>query len=380
VPDRRSRPAEVTASPAIVHDFFVADGGAERCAIEFANLLPSAQVYTSFFDRQKFGERIGAERVRTWPLQRLLGASPRFRSMLPLYPLYFSLMDLSGRPLVISSSIAFTKAVRTDPSTLHISYVYTPMRYAWDLDTYLAGSSFGRFARLGAQVGRPLLRRWDVATARRPDVIVAISNTVQDRIRRLWGRDSRVIYPPVDVSELPVSTRDDGYLLVAARLLAYRRVDLAVEASRRLGRRLVVAGDGPERARLERIAGPETTFRGHVTRAELLTLFANCSAYLVPGVEDFGIAPVEAMAAGKPVIAYRAGGARETVAEGISGVFFDHQDPVSVVAAIAEVDRTRFDPIAIRNQADHFDRRHFLAAWYDLFEELGVPASLYSRE
>ena len=366
--------------PAIVHDFFVTDGGAEQCAIEFANMLPTAEIHTSFFDSERFGDRISPTRARPWAMQRLIGAPPWFRSLLPLYPVYFSFKDLGRRPLVLSSSIAFTKAVRTDPSTVHIAYVYTPMRYAWDLDTYLSGSSYGPLAQLGARIGRPLLQRWDRATASRPDKIIAISETVRERIARLWRRDSEVIYPPVDVDALSISTHDDGYVLVAARLLGYRRVDLAVQACRRLGRRLIIAGEGPERPRLEAMAGPETTFRGHVTRSELLDLFANCSTYLVPGVEDFGIAPVEAMAAGKPVVAFRGGGARETVLEGVSGIFFERQDVRAVEAALTDVAGMRFDPVAIRLQADRFDRRHFLAAWYDLFDRLGVDPSLYSRE
>ncbi len=363
---------------AIVHDFMVTEGGAERCALEFAELLPSARLYTTFFDARRFGDRIDPARVHPWLLNRVLGPTSRFRSLLPLYPAYFTSLDLRKADLVLSSSIAFSKAVRTRPGALHVSYVYTPLRYAWDLDTYLDGSSYGLPARLSARLLRPPLQRWDRWTSARPDVVVAISQTVQDRIRRLWGRDSEVIYPPVDVDEVKLSERDEGFLLVASRMLAYRRLDLVVGACRRLGRRLVVVGDGPERARLEAIAGPETTFLGHVGRETVLEMFASCSAYVVPGTEDFGIAPVEAMAAGKPVIAFRAGGATETVLEGVTGVFFDDATVESLASAIERGDRLRLDPLAIRRHAERFDRRVFLAAWRDLFERHGVNPSLYS--
>ena len=366
--------------PAIVHDFFVTDGGAEACAIEFTRLLPTAIVQTSFFDAGRFGDRIDPARVRTWPMQRFLGPTRRFRSLLPLYPLWFGRLRLPDAPLVLSSSIAFTHAVRSSPAAVHISYVYTPMRYAWDLDNYLAGSSLSVGSKLAARTIRPLLRRWDVATARRPDVIVAISETVRERIRADWGRDAdEVIFPPVDTRAIAVSDRDDGFLLVAARLLAYRRVDIAVQAASRLGRELVVVGEGPEQARLEAMAGSTVRFLGHVDRPTLVDLFERCHAYLVPGIEDFGIAPVEAMAAGRPVVALRAGGVRETVIDGQTGVLYDEPTVESLIAAIERAGQTTWDRVAIRNQAERFDLGVFRRRWQELFGRLGVDPALYSR-
>ena len=366
--------------PAVVHDFFVTDGGAETCAIEFTRLLPTATVQTSFFDAHRFGDRVDPARVRTWPLQRLLGPTRRFRSLLPLYPLWFALLDLRDAPLVLSSSIAFTHAVRSSPTALHISYVYTPMRYVWDLDNYLAGSSMSLASKLAARTVRPLLRRWDVSTARRPDVIVAISETVRERIRADWGRDAdEVIFPPVDTGAIAMSHRDDGYLLVAARLLAYRRVDIAVQAASRLGRELVVVGEGPEEVRLKAMAGSTVRFLGHVDRPTLVDLFERCHAYLVPGVEDFGIAPVEAMAAGRPVVALRAGGVRETVVDGETGVLYDEPTVESLIAAIALADQTTWNRAAIRTQAERFDLGVFRRRWHELLGRLEVDPALYSR-
>lgn len=363
---------------ALVHDFFIQDGGAERCAVELAALLPGAELYTSFFDRAVFGERLASHRVHTWPAQRLLGATPNFRSLLPLYPAWFSALDLRRYELVVSSSIAFSKAVRTRRDALHVSYVYTPMRYAWELDAYLGGSSYSLPARLGARTVRPLLKAWDRRTGRQPDLLVAISESVRGRIRRLWGRDAEVIHPPVDTTEIRLSTRDDGYLLVAARLLAYRRIDLAVRAADRLGRDLLVVGDGPEMKRLRALAGPSVRFMGHVDRARLLEIFAGCHAYLVPGVEDFGIAPVEAMAFGKPVVAFAQGGATETVVDGVTGVFFTTPDADALAAAIDRLDGLIFDPTALRAHAEGFSADRFRQRWRGLFGRLGVDPSLYS--
>lgn len=366
------------ARAALVHDFFVQDGGAESCAIELARLMPQATVHTSFFDHARFGDRIAPERVRPWALQRLLGPTPHFRALLPLYPVYFSALDLRDRDLVVSSSIAFAKAVRTRRRALHVSYVYTPMRYAWDLDTYLEGSALPARARMAARAVRPLLQRWDRRTAQGPDVLVAISETVRERIRRLWGRESELIHPPVDTDAIPLGMRDDGFLLVAARLLAYRRIDIAVDAATRAGRTLVVVGDGPERARLEARAGPTVRFLGWVERPRLAELFGTCHAYLVPGVEDFGIAPVEAMAAGKPVIAFAGGGALETVVHGSTGLLVREQTAAAFTEAIDEVARLTWDPPALRAHAQRFDSRAFREAWRALFARLGVDPALYT--
>ncbi len=315
--------------------------------------------------------------MQPWPLQRPLGGR-RFRSLLPVYPLYFSTLDLRRARLVVSSSVAFAKAVRTSPHALHVSYIHTPMRYAWGLDDYLRGSSYHPVARVAARLIRPGLAAWDRITARRPDVLVANSETVRARIRRLWRRDAQVIHPPVDTGEFPLSNRDDGFLLVASRLLAYRRLDLAVEAATTLGRDLIVVGDGPERDRLRSIAGPSVRFRGHLPRAELVDLFSRCHAYLLPGEEDFGIAPVEAMSCGKPVVALGRGGATETVVDGVTGVLFSDDTAGSMAEAIERLDSLAIDRNAIREHAQKFDRQVFLGACQALLASQGVAQELYA--
>ena len=366
----------MTDRVALVHDFLVQDGGAERCAIELAGLLPEALLYTSFFDAERFADRLDARRVRPWPLQRLLKGR-HFRSLLPLYPLYFSRLDLRSAELVVSSSVAFAKAVRTSRRAVHVSYVHTPMRYAWDLDAYLDRSSYRLPTRAAARLMRAPLLAWDRRTARGPDVLVANSENVRRRIEARWGRPAEVIHPPVDTAELRLAGRDDGFLLVAARLLAYRRIEDAVRAANLLGRELVVVGDGPERRHLARLAGPTVQFTGHLPRAQLVDLFERCHAYLLPGVEDFGIAPIEAMAAGKPVVALARGGALETVADGLTGVLYERPGARPLAEAIERLDTLAFEPARLREAAERFDRRHFLAAWRALLDRLGVDPGLY---
>jgi glycosyltransferase involved in cell wall biosynthesis len=252
------------------------------------------------------------------------------------------------------------------------------MRYAWNLEGYVAGSSVSLPARLGARVLRPWLRRWDRAAGRRADVLVANSGAIRDRLKQLWGREAEVIHPPVRVAEIPVSTHDDGFLLVAARMLAYRRLDLAVEAANRLKRDLVLVGDGPEAGRLRALAGPTVRFEGRLDRPALNDLFARAHAYLLPGEEDFGMAPVEAMAAGKPVVALRAGGALETVVDGRSGVLFDRPTTDDLVAAIEQLETFAWDPAAIHEHALGFDRAAFRRRFVALLERHDVEPSLYA--
>jgi len=364
---------------AVVQDWFFAPGGSEEVAIELAGLLPGSEVITSFME-PGYRERLAGHPIQTWPLQRVLGATKRYRSFLPLYPLWFGGLDLRDRDLVISSSSAFAKAARTRSRSaggLHIAYIHAPMRYAWDLDTYLAGSSVSRPGRLAARVIRPWLRRWDRSTAMRPDVLVANSGAVRDRIKRFWGRDAEVIHPPVRLDGIEVSDRDDGFLLVAARLLAYRRIDVAVQAANRLGRELVIVGDGPEASRLRALAGPTVRFTGRLDRAGLADLFGRCHAYVVPGEEDFGMAPVEAMGAGKPVVALRAGGALETVLDGATGVLFDAPTVESLVTAIERADSMTVDRAAIRAHAERFGVDVFRRRFVELLDRLGVDPSLY---
>lgn len=356
---------------AIVQDWLAVEAGSERVALELGRLLPTADIYTSFFDPAIFDGELAKRRVYTWPLQAVPGARRRFRSLYPLYPAWFSRLDLRAYDVVVSSSVAFSHAVRTAATAVHVAYIHTPLRYAWDLDRYLRGGH-SAVTGAGARLLAPLLRVWDRRAAQGPTELVANSATVRERIRVAWKRDAQVIHPPVDVEKIPIGRRDDGYLFIASRLLAYRNIDHAVVAANRLGRDLVIVGDGPQQAALAALAGPSVRLMGRTSRTELLSLLGRCHAYVVAGEEDFGIAPVEAMAAGKPVVGLRAGGVVETVIDGETGVLYDGPDPEHLGAAIKRLDSTTFSQERIRRHAERFDTKVFRARFAGVLDRYGV--------
>jgi glycosyltransferase involved in cell wall biosynthesis len=272
-------------------------------------------------------------------------------------PLAWEEFDFSEYDLVLTTNSACAKGVITRPGTVNVCYCHTPCRYIWDLyPQYTRGM---RSKPLIAPVAH-WLRLWDRVSADRVDHFVANSHEVAARIRRHYGRDSEVIYPPVDVERItPSGTDPEDFYLVVARLVPYKRVDLAVAAANRLGRRLLIVGEGSERRKLESIAGPTVEFLGRRTDEEIAELYARCRAFLFPGLEDFGIAPVEAQAAGRPVIAFGAGGALETVVDGKTGVLFPMQTPEALVAAITRLEATSFDAALCRRNAERFSAERF---------------------
>lgn len=352
---------------ALVHDWLTGMRGGERCLEVFCELFPHADLFTLLHVPGSVSPVIEGRRIVTSFVQRLPGAATRYRSYLPLFPAAVGGFDLSAYDLVLSSSHCVAKAVRRRPGAVHVCYCFSPMRYVWDLyDDYVEEA--GLLTRLTMPPLAAVLRRWDRVTSRRVDHFVAISRHIADRIGRCYGRAADVIYPPVDVARFHAGAGapDDFYLVVSA-LVPYKRVDLAIAAAHRLGRRLVVVGVGPEAARLQRAAGPGVEFLGWRSDEEVAALYARCRALLFPGVEDFGIVPLEAMASGRPVIALAAGGARETVvplgAPGgePTGVFFDTQTVDALADAMRrfEASADRFDPKALRAHAERFDRPRF---------------------
>jgi glycosyltransferase involved in cell wall biosynthesis len=345
---------------ALVHDYLNQYGGAERVLEELHELFPSAPVYTSIYWPQKMSPAIRSMDVRTSFMQRLPTVNRNHQPFLLLYPLAFESFDLTAFDVVISNSSAFCKGVVTHPGTVHICYCLTPMRWVWNYHAYVQRERLGVIARTVLPAAISHLRAWDVATAQNVDRFLAISRTVSSRIRKYYRRDSSVIYPPVncDAFEAPPAPVEDYYLVVA-RLMPYKRIDLAVDAFTRLGIPLKVVGDGRSLPDLRARAGRNIEFLGRVSDAELKRLYAGCRAYVFPGEEDFGIAPLEANASGRPVIAFAAGGALDTVIDGITGVLFESQEVDCLMAAVRRTEAIRWDVDVLRQHARKFDRRVF---------------------
>ena len=346
---------------ALVHDWLNQIGGAEDVLQALVEMFPQAPIYTSMYWPERMPQGHHAWDIRTTWLDRLPGIHRHHQPYLPLYPLAFGQLDLSGFDVVLSNKSGFCHGVRTGEA-VHICYCLTPTRYVWDFDAYAAQETFPRALKTALRPLIAALRRWDFRAAQRVSHFVAISNEVQNRIRRYYGCDSVVIHPPVDTSavRLPAgplrgaAPSGDGFYLIVSRLIPYRRIDLAIRAFNQLGLPLVIAGDGRDRSRLEAVARPNVTFLGRVPDADLPALFAGCRAYVVPGKEDFGIAPVQAQAAGRPVIAYGAGGALDTIIEGKTGIFFRKQTPEALAAAVLAFDPDEIDANGCRANAERF--------------------------
>jgi glycosyltransferase involved in cell wall biosynthesis len=370
------------ARVALVHDWLTGMRGGERCLEVLCELFPTAPLFTLLHVPGSVSPTIENRRIVASFVQRLPRAAARYRSYLPVFPLAISRFDLAGYDLVVSMSHCVAKGVRAPARALHLCYCFSPMRYVWDLyDDYFGGR--GAAVRLLMPPLAGALRRWDRRTAS-VDHFVAISRHIAARIRRAYDRPAEVLYPPVDVQRFEITDAVDDYYLVVAALVPYKRVDLAVAAATRLGRRLVVVGTGPEEARLRALAGPTVTFLGWRPDAEVAGLYARCRALLFPAVEDFGITPLEAAAAGRPTIAMAAGGALETMVglgapdAAPTAVFFDEASVDALARAILTFEGAadRFDPKALRARAETFDRPLFKQQLHDYIEarwhEFGV--------
>ncbi len=343
---------------ALVHEWLTSIAGSERVLLTLHDMYPEAPIYTSVFAPEQFPQLKDGD-VRPSFMQRIPWARTRHQAFPYLRTVAFERFDLNEYDVVITSGHAESKGVITRPETLHICYCYTPIRYYWSgYQHYLANPRYGALNPLVRAVMPYMtnyLRVWDRCAADRVDLFVAISEHVARRIWKYYRRDAEVIYPPVNTSWLSISPTVDDYFLLAGRLIPYKRADIVVEAFNRLGLPLKVAGTGSEFDALRAAAGPNIEFLGRVSDAELAELYSRCQALVFPQEEDFGIVPLEAMAAGRPVIAYRAGGALETVVEGETGVFFDRQDAESLMEAVKAFDPGRFDPERARRQALAFD-------------------------
>lgn len=342
---------------AITTDWLSSFGGAERVLLELHKIFPDAPIYTTVHAPDRLPPEMRALDVRTSFLQRIPFARTRYQAFLPLMPIAFEQFDLREYDVVITTSSACAKGVITRPDALNICYCYTPCRYVWDLyHDYTAGRRGRALIALVAH----WLRLWDRLSADRVDHFVAISEEVRGRIQKHYRREADVVYPPVDVERItPNGLPPEDFYLVVSRLVPYKRVDLAVQAATRMGRPLKVVGQGPELKRLRAMAGPSVEFLGWRSDDAIVELYQRCRAFIFPGFEDFGITPVEAQAAGRPVIAYARGGALETVVDGVTGVHFAEQTVESLSDAIRRFERSPYNAQRCRKNATRFSTEAF---------------------
>lgn len=387
---------------ALVHDWLTGMRGGEKVLEVFADLFPDAPIYTLVHEPGSVSPAIESHPIHTSRLQRVPGATKRYRHFLPVMPRLIESFRLEPVDLVLSCSSCVAKSIIAPPGAVNASYVLSPMRYIYDrYDDYFSPARAGMATRWAMRALRGRLQRWDIATARRADHMVAISTFIADRIRRLYGRNSPIIHPPVDTERFAGARRpaDDYYLMVTA-LVPYKNVDLAIDAFRGLDRKLVIAGSGPMEERLRRTVPKNVTLLGWVDDDQIPDLVAGARAFLMPNVEDFGIAPVEAMAAGRPVIALGEGGVRDTVwdrraleshssSRGVlqapaapTGLFFHEATPESLARAIAQFEREEdsFDPAVTAAWAEEFSLAKFrrrIVGWLDglLAESAQVAAA-----
>lgn len=352
---------------ALVHDWLNQMGGAENVLEEFVRLFPSAPVYTSMYDRMRMPVAYRNWDIRTSFMQRLPGVHRHHQKYLALYPLAFARTDLSDYDLVLSNKSGFCHGVRTvndHRRAVHVCYCLTPTRYLWLFEQYREREQIS--SALAALL-RPVLaqlRRWDYAAAQRVDHFIAISSEVQRRIRTIYHRESVIVPPPVDTDYFqPAPHAEIGdYYLVVSRLIPYKRIDLAVKAFAHLPQeRLIVVGEGRDRAMLEALAPPNVRFVGRQPRHRVRKLLQRCKAFIFPGLEDFGIAPVEAMATGRPVIAFAGGGALDTVLPGVTGELFPVQSVESLASVLQRFDPRVYSMEACRSQAERFSAAAFRA-------------------
>ncbi|MFA5954439.1 MAG: glycosyltransferase [Patescibacteria group bacterium] len=340
---------------ALVHDFLTQDGGAERVLSVLASMYPTAPIYTLVYNKEVLGSRFEGKDIRTSFIQRMPGGVRHYQFYLLLMPTAIETFDLSGYDVVISSASAFAKGILTDERTVHICYCHTPTRYLWsDAVSYIKTLPYPKVIRALIPFVLTKLRPWDMLAAGRVDVMVANSVAVAERIRKYYKRESEVIYPPVDAPGFTSERNEKDFFLTGGRLVGYKRFDIVIEACSRLRLPLHIFGTGPDRVRLEKLAGNTVKFLGHVSKKELVNEYASCRAFVHPQVEDFGITAIEAMAVGVPVIAFAGGGALETVRPGISGVFFDEQSWESLADALARFSSSQFSTSVISAEANQY--------------------------
>ncbi len=344
---------------ALVHDYLAQDGGAEKVLEAMQEVFPKAPTFALFFDIKRFPHLRGKD-VRASFLQKIPWIRKRYQWLFPLMPYAMESLDLSGYDVVISNTSAFAKGIVTRHDALHICYCHTPTRYLWsDTHAYVQELKLPKLAKAFISWFLSYIRVWDVMASNRVDIFLANSKTVQARIAKYYRRTSTVLYPPVDTHKFFISPEPKTYFLTGGRLVSYKRFDIAIEAANRIGIRLKIFGTGPMEAELRKMAGKNVEFLGRVSWEKQAELYAGAMAFLHPQEEDFGITAIESMASGRPVIAFKKGGAQETIIEGVTGEFLTEQSWEHLAERLLRFDENRYDPIQIKSYAETYARQKF---------------------
>lgn len=355
---------------ALVHDWLNQIGGAEDVLDVLVNQYRDSPIYTSLFAPDLMPAHYQTWDIHTLWTDKLPAIHNHHQPYLPFYPIAWNGLDLSDYDVILSNKSGFCHGLQFDNSTIHICYCLAPTRYVWQLEHYIAREGFGKAIEFTLHPLIAMMRRWDYAAAQRITHFIAISTEIQERIKTYYNRDSTIIFPPVDTSRFqPVAASEvEDYFLVVSRLIPYKRIDLAVQVATELGLPLKVGGKGRDMERLQAMAGDTVEFLGFVPDEDLPDLMAKCKAFLFPGLEDFGITPVQAQSAGRPVIAYGGGGALDTVIPRVTGEHFDEMTVESLKAIMQNFDATRYNPDTIRQHALKFDT-HIFTTQIDAFIE-----------
>ncbi len=358
---------------ALIHYWLTNMRGGERVLEAFCDLFPEATIFTHVVDRSKLSAKLNRHEIKTTFISKFPFATSQYQKLLPFMPRALEELDLSDFDLVISSESGPAKGVITRPDAFHLCYCHSPMRYIWDLYPYYLDSA-GFLARQVFPGIAHRLRTWDVASAARVDHFVANSNFVKQRIKKFYRRDSDVIHPPVPISEFETARSESpqDYYLAAGELVGYKRFDLVVDAFTQLGLPLKVIGEGEQSKELKRRAGPSIEFLGRVDFDSLKHHFGSCKALVFPGEEDFGMVPVEVMAAGRPIIAYGKGGALDTVIDPRTGVLFSEQTTASIIDAVHRFESLSFDPDSIQEHAAGYSSEVFKSKISELLSHYGI--------
>ncbi|HPL95286.1 MAG TPA: glycosyltransferase [bacterium] len=346
---------------ALINDMLVQEGGQERVLRALQELYPEAPTFVLVYDKKQKEKYYADKKIIPTFLQKLPYVENKYQWYLPLMSTAIESLDLRSFDLIISSSSSLAKGVLVKPGAIHLCYCHTPTRYLWsEWHGYVEDLPYNNFIKKILPFYLSHLRNWDYAAAQRVDHFIANSKTVQARIKKYYQKDSHIIYPPVDTEKFFISSRLSDYYLIGGRLVAYKRYDLAIQAFNRLGLPLKIFGNGPEFTRLKSIAKKNIEFLGDISETEKTRLFSECLAFINPQEEDFGITTIEAMAAGRPVIAYHAGGATETVLEHQTGQFFNDQTWEDLADTIIHFQPEKYDPYLIKEHAEKFNKKRFM--------------------